>query len=314
MQLDLFADAPVFYFRALEALGRLEPAACRALIEEHSRRFPLGPDPGPALEAAGWLEEAVPGTGDALDVFGGRTLAACRALREGRAAGFRAMGGDAGLAAAAALAARALRRAQEAGVELSMPVGEGLPWGVLYLWTGAPEQAHAALEGLLSRHEPSAAAYLALGDVRQWLGRLDAALVAYREGYLEDSAGAGWPVESSAVKGARRRYGADPEWGPAWWAVGAYLERFFPPFGKPSVEEVRRRWERFRALLAGPRDDDGVRARLFASGLLLAENTEAALAAGCADLVLVRRTLQEVNPSAWARLRETLGSEGGRRF
>jgi hypothetical protein len=254
------------------------------------------------------LEEAMPLPGEEPDSFGRRALAACRAIREGRAAGFAGLGGAAGRAAATALALASLERARDAGRSLDEPLADGLAWGAFCLWAGRDREAQEALERFLSKEGISSPAYLALGDSLWRQGRAHPSLVAYREGYLADPGGGGWPAECPLVVTARQRLTDDPEWGPEWWAVGAYAEGIFPPFGRATAEEARRRWERFQALRELRLAGEAVDARLFASGLLLSENTEAVLSGGRMDLLLIRRTLQEVNPAAWARHRETLGS------
>ena len=309
MQLDLFEDAPRFYHLALERLAHLDMEGCRSALESHRRSFPGGPDPLPVLEASFWLEERLPDPNSALADFGQASLHLARDLREGRGGGgFRLLAPGVVRDVVSSLARGCVARAASEGLEPASAVTEDLPWGAFHLLARRWGEAETHLGRFLSGGSGSPAAYAALGDARWCQGRREAALLAYREACALDPSFGGWAVECEPLKSKRSSFQSEGEWSAGWWAVGAYLEGFFPPFGRAPAAELRKRWQRYAQLRERLRSEAEVGPQVFLAGLFLSENADTVLGSGEIGLEAVRRLLSELHPEAWERHWEALGS------
>jgi tetratricopeptide (TPR) repeat protein len=297
MQLDLFRDAPRDYFEAEQRLGRLEFEACRQALERHRRRYPDTLDANGLGRAARWLETRLPGSAAGPSTAGRQLVSLARDLREGRGPEPLRPASEVVNAAVRALAELGLRAARHGGIPFDAPLDEELPWAVFLLFGGRLRQAAEALGKALSGASFGAAAWLAFGDALWGLGRKEPGLRAYREAFARKPEASHWPIASEPLLVARRRLEAS--WEGGWWAVGAYVEGFWPPFGQEEAAQLRLRWAEFLRLRALWLQGSACGPRLFFAGLPLSENGVSLLAHPEMDLEQVRTTLAELHEDAW---------------
>ncbi len=290
-QLELFRDAPRYYITAVERLGRLDWEGVEQALDAHVRVFPRGPDPEPVRRAARWLREAVPPP--EVPRRGADALRVCRTLLEGGAPdAFLREKPDLRRRVARTVASLFLRSARAAGIELSEPLAQGLPWGVFGLWAGRLDEAREALEVAVRGDPEAGLAWLALGDALTLQGNAPAARAAYREGFGLLPCEDGWPLADPVVVRARDELRADAVWGGPWWAVGAYEEGVFPRYARLTPQEIQARGERFFRLCR-----EGRHPEAFFQGLAISERGTSGGVDLCAT---VRRKMRSMNPQVFS--------------
>jgi len=289
-QLDLFQDAPRYYITAVERLGRLDWEGVEQALDAHARVFPRGPDPEPVRRAARWLRAAVPPP--EVPRQGPDALQVCRTLLEGGSPDpFLRERPDLCRRVARTVGSLFLRSARAAGIPLTEPLAQGLPWGVFGLWAGRVDDAREALEAVVRSDPEASLAWLALGDALTLQGNAPAARAAYREGFGLLPREDGWPLADPAVVRAREEIRAEALWGGSWWAVGAYEEGVFPRYARLEPAETQIRAERFLRLCR-----EGRHPEAFFQGIAVSEQGEAAGMDLCAT---VRRGMRGLNPEAF---------------